>query len=95
MQIVWSPQSLRDLSSIRDYIAKDSEHYANLTLARLFSAVEQLLNFPQSGRLVPEKDDPEIREIVVGRFRIVYRFRGATVEVATVFQASRALPLKF
>lgn len=95
MQILWSPQSLRDLSAIRDYIAEDSEHYANLTLTRLFSSVERLLNFPQSGRIVPEKDDPEIREIIVGRFRIVYRYRGTTIEVVTVFQASRELPLKF
>ncbi len=65
MQIVWSPQSLRDLYAIRDYIAKDSEQYADLTIARIFSAVERLLPFPQSGRIVPEREDPEIREIVV------------------------------
>ena len=61
MQIAWSPQSLRDLRAIRDYIAKDSEQYADLTIARIFSAVERLLHFPQSGRIVPERDDPEIR----------------------------------
>jgi plasmid stabilization system protein ParE len=66
MQIVWSPQSLRDLRAIRDYIAIDSERYADLTIARIFSAVERLLDFPQSGRIVPERDDPEIREIIVG-----------------------------
>ncbi len=43
MRILWSPQSLRDLDAIREYIAKDSEHYAGLTIARIFSAVEQLI----------------------------------------------------
>lgn len=43
MRIVWSPQSLRDLRSIRDYIATDSEHYAELTVARIFSAIERLV----------------------------------------------------
>ena len=76
MQIAWSPQSLRDLRAIRDYIAKDSEQYADLTIARIFSAVERLLHSPQSGRIVPERDNPEIREIIVGRFRVVYRFSG-------------------
>ena len=94
MQIVWSPQSLRDLRAVRDYIAKDSEHYADLTIARIFSAIERLLRFPDSGRIVPEKDDPEIREIIVGRFRVVYRVRGAGIEVATVFRAARAFPEK-
>ena len=41
MQIVWSPQSLRDLHAIRDYICKDSKHYADVTIARIFSAVER------------------------------------------------------
>jgi plasmid stabilization system protein ParE len=44
MQIVWSPQSLRDLLALRDYIAKDSEQYADLTIARIFSTVERLLS---------------------------------------------------
>ena len=60
MRILWSPQSLRDLDAIREYIAKDSEHYAGLTIARIFSAVEQLIRFPRSGRIVPERDEPEI-----------------------------------
>jgi len=94
MRIVWSPQSIRDLRAIRDYIAKDSERYADLTIARIFTAVEQLLQFPQSGRIVPERDDPEIREIIVGPFRVVYRFRGVAIEVATVFRGSREFPEK-
>jgi len=42
-EIVWSPQSLRDLQAIRDDIGKDSARYADLTIARIFSAVERLL----------------------------------------------------
>jgi plasmid stabilization system protein ParE len=83
---------LRDLRAIRDYIAKDSEQYAEVTIARIFLAVERLLKFPESGRVVPERDDPEVREVVVRGFRVVYRFRGAAIEVATVFRASREFP---
>ena len=95
MRILWSPQSLRDLHAIREYIAKDSERYADLTVARIFSAVERLLQFPHSGRIVPERDEPEIREIIVGRFRVVYRVRDPLLEVATVFRASREFPERF
>ena len=95
MQILWSPQSLRDLRAIREYIAKDSEHYAGLTIARIFAAVERLLRFPHSGRVVPERNEPAIREIIVGRLRVVYRVREATIEVATVFRVSRQFPEKF
>ena len=94
MRTVWSPQSLRDLDAIREYIAKDSEHYADLTIARIFSASERLLRFPQSGRMVPERDEPEIREVIVGNFRVVYRIRGELIEVATVFRGSKEFPQK-
>jgi plasmid stabilization system protein ParE len=94
MPIVWSPQSLRDLDAIHQYIARDSLRYADLTVGRIFNAVEHLLQFPRSGRIVPELDEPEIREIIVGRFRVVYRARGATIEIATVFRASREFPDK-
>ncbi len=95
MRILWSPQSLRDLDAIHEYIAKDSEHYAGLTVARIFSSVERLIQFPSSGRIVPERDEPEIREIIVGRFRAVYRVRGELIEVAAVFRASREFPKNF
>ena len=49
MRVVWSPQSLRDLDAIHEYIAKDSERYADLTVARIFSAVERLLQFRTLG----------------------------------------------
>ena len=95
MRILWSPQSLRDLDAIHGYIAKDSEHYAGLTIARIFSAVEHLIQFPRSGRIVPERDEPEIREVIVGRFRVVYRVQDRLIEVATVFGAAREFPEKF
>jgi toxin ParE1/3/4 len=95
VRILWSPQSLRDLDAIREYIAKDSEHYAGLTVARIFSAVEQLIRFPRSGRIVPERDEPEIREVIVGRFRVVYRVQDKLIEVATVFRAARELRERF
>jgi plasmid stabilization system protein ParE len=46
VRIVWSPQSLRDLDAIDESIAKDSEHLAGLTVARIFSAVERLSSSP-------------------------------------------------
>ena len=49
-------------------------------------------SFPESGRVVPERSDPAIREIVVSPYRIVYRLRGDIAEVATVFRGSRQFP---
>ena len=90
--LLWSPQSLRDLASIRAYIAEDSPRYADLVLRRLVAAVERLSAFPESGRIVPERNTPEIRELIVSPYRIVYRVRPGVVEIATVFRASRLFP---
>ena len=91
-QLIWSPQSLRDLETIKAYIASDSPPYADLVVRRLVAAVERLSTFPESGRVVPECNTPEIREVIVRPYRIVYRLRLGVVEIATVFRASRLFP---
>ena len=72
-QIIWSPRSLRDVESIRDYITRDSPRIADLVVTRIIKAVERLQTFPESGRKVPERNDPEIREVIAAPYRVVYR----------------------
>jgi toxin ParE1/3/4 len=90
--LIWSPRALDDLDMIRDHIARDSAAYAELVLIRLLVAPERLVRFPESGRMVPEFGLPNLREIIVSPFRIVYRLRGDVVEVVTVFHSARVLP---
>ena len=45
--IRWSPQAIRDVEAIRDYIAQDSRRYAQLTVDRIITSVERLRAFPQ------------------------------------------------
>jgi toxin ParE1/3/4 len=90
--LTWAPEALRDLESIRAYIAQDSQRYADLVVLRLFTVVERLRLFPESGRMVPERNDPRIREVLMDSYRVVYRFAGEGVEIVTVFRASRLFP---
>jgi addiction module RelE/StbE family toxin len=90
--LIWSPQSLRDLEAIRSYIAQDSPLYAELVVRRIVGSVERIIDFPQSGRVVPERDSSDIREIIHRPYRVVYRLRPGVVEVATVFRSSRLFP---
>jgi addiction module RelE/StbE family toxin len=90
-RISWSPRSLRDVESIRDYIAEDSPRVADLVVRRIVKSVERLEAFPESGRTVPERNDPEIREVISKPHRVVYRLREGNVEIITVFRASRLL----
>jgi len=38
------------------------------------------------------RSNPQLREIIESPYRIVYRVRDETVEVLTVFRASRLMP---
>jgi hypothetical protein len=51
--------------------------------------VARLEAFPQSGRIVPERNRENLREIIVRPHRIVYRVGSGLVEIVTVFRASR------
>jgi toxin ParE1/3/4 len=64
--------------------------YAAVTVRRLLRAVDRLQEFPHSGRAVPEFNDPEVREVVMRPYRIVYRIVSATeIHVLTVHHGSR------
>jgi toxin ParE1/3/4 len=90
-EIVWSPQAIEDVESIRDFIGRDSPAYSVLIAARLVDSVERLAQFPDSGRVVPEFQEPGLREVLWRNYRIVYRTSGARIEVVTVFHGSRLL----
>ena len=90
-ELRWTPQAADDLEAITDFIAADSPHYASLFALDVLTAVERLQAFPRSGRVVPEVQAPDIREIILGNYRIVYRIRDEIVEILTVWHGSRLL----
>lgn len=87
--IRWSPQAADDLEAIRNFIARDSAHYAKLVVQRIVAAIEMLATSPEMGRVVPELRNPEVREIIVGAYRVVYRHQRGIVEISTIFHGSR------
>jgi plasmid stabilization system protein ParE len=91
MKLVWTPLALEQAEEIADYIASDNAAAAEHWLAGLFDVVERLGNYPESGRPVPEIRRPDIREIIYGDYRAIYRIRSATVAILTVRHGRRLL----
>lgn len=87
----WTPQAADDLESLALFIAADSPHYASLLVMDVLASVERLQDFPQSGRIVPELSAPDIRELILGNYRVVYRIRTDVVEILTVWHGARLL----
>ena len=82
-------QAADDLDTIAAYIADDSPHYARLFVLKIISAVERLEQFPEIGRIVPECNDPAVRELLLGNYRVVYRLKDGSAEVLTVYHSAR------
>ncbi len=93
-QLIWTRRAIEDVQSIRKFIAQDSPHYAELVIQRLIASVERLPSLPQSGRVVPEIDDPDVREVIQGSYRIVYRLIREEIHVVTVHHAARLFRLE-
>lgn len=64
ISLVWTRRAIKDVQSVQRFIAQDSPHYAQLVTQQLIASVERLSTFPQSGRVVPEVNDPTIREVI-------------------------------
>jgi plasmid stabilization system protein ParE len=41
-QVLWAPQAIQDVETIRADVARDSAHYAQLVVERIVAAVERL-----------------------------------------------------
>lgn len=91
VRINWTSQALADLEAIGDFIARDTPNFAQVMVDRIFESVERLQPFPRSGRIVPEINQENIREIIFDSYRIVYLLRDETIFILTVFYGSRLL----
>ena len=94
MNVLWTDQAFYRLAEIRDFIAKDDEVAADGHIRKLIARAKALEDFPSLGRRLPELPAAELRELIEGNYRIVYRIRKDTVEVLTVFEAHHLLPLE-
>jgi plasmid stabilization system protein ParE len=90
-EIRWTLQALDDVEAISDYIARDSAHYAQLFVNKIFDAAKMIEIFPESGRVVPEISRQNIREVILGNYRIIYRIRPGLAEILTVYHSARLL----
>jgi toxin ParE1/3/4 len=91
-EVRWTPQAIEDIENIAKYIANDSPKYAAIQVEEFFEAALTLEEFPHSGRIVPEIGSKNIRELIVGFYRLIYRIRNLNlVEVITVYHSYRLL----
>lgn len=88
-QVIWAPSALDDIATIAEYIARDSPDAASLFVRRLIEAADRLQEFPLSGRIIPEINEPVAREVIYGAYRIMYHVEGDEVWITGVVHGAR------
>lgn len=72
MIVNWTAPALDALDGIYEYIGQDAPLYAQHFVQQLMAAVDRLDDQPLSGRVVPEAECEDIREVICQGYRILY-----------------------
>jgi len=92
VRINWTIQSKEDLKSIFKYISRDSKRYAKLQVLRIKQRPRILKSQIYLGKIVPEIEKKNIRELIEGRYRIIYKIVSKTqIDILTVHHTARDL----
>ncbi len=92
MIIVWTEVALAQLDAIHDYIALDSPDHARNTRDKIVKKCADIAKFPFAGRMMPESNFQQIREVLEGVYRIVYHMTSTRIEVIAVLHGSQRTP---
>ncbi len=88
-EIIWAPSAIADIESIAEFIARDSKVRSSLFVLRLIQSTDKLLEFPKSGRKIPEFNDESKREIILGSYRIMYQIDSKMIYITSIIHSSR------
>ena len=94
LKVLWTENSIQDLLAIKEFISLDSPDRAEIWISELYTSGENLVTFPLRGRVVPEFNQENLRELLIENYRLVYRMKPTFIEILTVFEGHRRLNKK-
>jgi toxin ParE1/3/4 len=84
VQIRWSSRAFSDLQAIFTFISQGSEAYARIEVLKILRAVARLSLFPYIGKSLPELPHLKHRSVIVGQYRLIYRFGPTSKQIFVV-----------
>jgi len=88
-RVEWSQQALWNLDGVLGHVSEVSPQGASSVARSALDLAESLSSLAERGRVVPEIGRPEIREVFVFRYRLMYRVEPETVTVIAFIHGSR------
>ena len=87
--VIWSNPAKNDLKKIYEYIASDSKYYALKVSQEFIKKSERLAEFSKAGRIVPEIEDPNIRELIIYSYRLIYEISPNRIEILAIIHGKQ------
>jgi plasmid stabilization system protein ParE len=94
MKVYWTNTAEGHLDAIFGYIAQNSPEYAKSMVDRITRRSQQIAEYPLSGRVVPEYDFNQIREVIEGSYRIIYHIKSDQVDVLAVIHGAMNINIR-
>lgn len=87
--IVWHPNSIEDLKLIKAYLSRNSPNFARNFLQQIKNLINNLSIFPLMGRIVPELNISNYRELIIQNYRIIYYFAENQIEILAILHSKQ------
>lgn len=84
----------QDLNNICLYISTDSKNRADNLLHKISSEVKNLSIFPKKGRVIPELNKENYRELLIENYRVMYKIDNDKIIISAVKHSSREFVLE-
>ena len=91
MEIEWSPLAVERVIKMAEYIAVDKPDVAMQWASDIFDSTDKLREHPRLGRIVPEIQDDDYRELIEGNYRVIYLIDTSKISVLTVRHGKQLL----
>ena len=85
----WAFSAQAALDEVITYISRDSPEAAARVLEQALETGASLATFAERGRIVPESNEPTIREVFVFRYRLMYEVRDDRVIIVAFLHGAR------
>ena len=90
VSISFAESALLDIEALRTWYAEQGVPDIGVRLvAEVFQHLQALVDHPDMGRVVPEFDQPSLREMIHPPFRLVYRRDIKRVRVVRIWRGER------
>ena len=88
-RVIWTERARDSLDEAAAYIADDSREAAMNLIERSLDSAEALSTLSERGHIVPELNDPSVRELFVGKYRLLYETEPSRVTVLAFLHGAR------